>query len=605
VWVPFAWDYGTINRSAHFMTVVGRLAPGATHASAEVELKRVAANLERAYPETNTDWGAFVVPFEEVVVGDARLALLVLLGAVGAVLLIACVNIANLLLARSAARQKEYAIRAALGAARWPLLRQAVVESQLLALAGGAAGLLLAYATLGTIVRIAPANVPRLDQASIDPAVIGFTLVVAIATGLLFGLAPVLRALSPDLAQWLRQGGRTGGGEGIRSGARSALVVAEVALSLVLLVGAGLLFHSFLALRGVETGFRADNVATMRLNLSALHYPERAQIVRTYRELERRINGIPGVEAAGFSLDVPLAGDYQGTTLLLEGEPEPAPNENRSTHFSVVTPGYFEAMGIPVVAGRGFRDGDSDEAVGPVLVNTESGRRYFGGRDPVGRRVTSFGEPRPIVGVVGDVRLESLADAPTPALYFLHSDQDQYRSLSLVVRSTLDAATVLDAVVREVRALDPRIPVYDVRTLDQVIAQAVAQPRFSTALLLVFSGLALTLAAVGIYGVISYAVGQRTRELGIRMALGARPWDALRLVLGEGLRLVVAGVAIGLLASLWLTRSLRSLLYEVSPTDPATLALVCVFLIAVAAFACWIPARRASRVDPMVALRTE
>jgi putative ABC transport system permease protein len=606
VWVPFGWDYGTTSRSAHFMTVVGRLAPDATHASAEADLRAVAANLARAYPASNADWSARVVPFEEVVMGDARLALVVLLGAVGAVLLIACVNIANLLLARSAARQKEYAVRAALGAARWPLLRQAIVESQLLALTGGAAGLLVAYATMGAIVRMAPANVPRLADASIDPVVIGFTALLAVVTGLLFGLAPAVRALSPDLAQWLRQGGRSAGQDGVRVHARNALVVAEVALSLVLLVGAGLLFNSFLRLRGVDTGFSARNVATMRLNLSRQHYPETTQVVQTYAELERRIQSIPGVEAAGFSRDVPLAGDFQGTELILEGEtPAASPDDAKLTHFSIVTPGYFDAMGIPVVSGRGFRAGDAVEGAAPVVVNARSAALYFDGRDPVGQRVTSFGDPRPIVGVVGDVRLESMADDPTPALYFMHADQGQYRSLSLVVRSQLDAAGILDAVVREVHALDPRIPVYDARTLEQVVAQAVAQPRFSTALLLVFSGLALVLAAVGIYGVVSYAVGQRTRELGVRMALGARPLDALRLVLRDGMRPVAAGVAIGLVASLWLTRGLRSLLFEITPTDPATLAIVCAFLLAIAAVACWIPARRASRVDPMVALRAD
>jgi predicted permease len=603
VWVPFAWDYAQPDlRGAHFMTVVGRLAEGATLESATRDLQAVAADLARAYPETNEDWSAFVVPFEEVVVGEARTALLVLLGAVGAVLLIACVNIANLLLARSAARQKEYAIRASLGAGRLPLVRQAIVESQLLAVTGGAAGLLVAYSTLGAIVRVAPANVPRLDQASIDPAVVGFTLAISIATGLLFGLVPALRALSPDLSQWLRQGGR-GGGE-TRSRARAALVIAEVALSLVLLVGAGLLFNSFLALRGVDTGFRADNVVTMQLSLSALNYPERAQVAQGYAELERRIGAITGVEAAGFSRDVPLAGDYQGTALLLDGEVED-PAVNRGTHFSIVTPGYFAAMGIPVVAGRGFEAADVRPGPGPVLVNSTSAARYFGGRDPVGRNVTSFGEPRPIVGVVGDVRLESLVDAPTPALYFLHSDQSGYRNLSLVVRSTMAPASVLEAVTREIRDFDPRIPVYNIRTLDDVVAQAVAQPRFSTTLLVLFSGLAMLLAAIGIYGVVSYGVGQRTRELGVRVALGARPWDTLRLVLQEGMRTVGIGIAVGLIAALWLTRSLRSLLFEVSPTDPRTILTVCLFLLGVAALACWIPARRASRVDPLEALREE
>ena len=604
IWVPFGFDPAAANRGAHYMTVVGRLAPGATRAAAEAELNRIAADLAREYPATNEGWGVRVVSFERVMVGEARTALLVLLGAVGAVLLIACANVANLLLARSTGRQKEYAIRAALGAGRWPLVRQAIVESQLLALAGGTVGLLLAVAGTRALVLAAPADVPRLDEAGVDAVVVGYALALSLLTGLLFGLAPALRTFAGDLHRLLGAGARGSGGDGGRL--RNALVVAEVALSLVLFAAGGLLFRSFLALRGVETGIRAENVLTLRVTLPADRYRERARIVGAFREMEERVRALPGVEAAGFIATVPLAEDFQGSIVEIEELPPPAQGELRIAHFAVVTPGYFEAMGIPVVDGRAFGPEDGPDAGGTILINEALARAYLDGRDPIGLRVTSFGDPRRIVGVVGDVRLETLEDDPMPAMYLPHAQVPwAERSLSLVVRTRGAPEAALAPVRQELRAVERGAAIHQVRTMDQILADRLAQPRFAALVLLLFSGLALTLAAVGIYGVISYAVGRRTREIGIRMALGARATGILSLVLGQGMRLVGAGVVLGLAGAVVGGRYIESLLFGVRPLDPLVLGGVTAFLVVVGLLACWLPARRASRIDPVKALRYE
>jgi predicted permease len=354
----------------------------------------------------------------------------------------------------------------------------------------------------------------------------------------------------------------------------------------------------------VDAGFDAGSVLTMRMSLPAAQYDDRSRIAAAFATIEERVAAIPGVDAAGLVLDLPLIADYQGTTLLVEGIPDPAPDEFRGAHFSAATAGYFEAMGIPLFAGRAFDARDAIGGTPTVIVNQELVRRYFGGQDPLGRRITSFGEPRTIVGVVGDVRLEDLTQNPTPAMY-LPELQAAYNAMSLVVRTRNDPAATVDAVRARLREFDPRIPVFDVKTMEQVVSYAVSQPRFSSLMLAIFSAVALLLAAVGIYGVISYAVGQRTREIGIRMAMGARPGDATTMVVLEGARLVAVGVPLGLLAAVALTRFLRSLLYGVAPNDPLTLGGVSAFLIAVALLASWLPARRASRVHPMEALRSE
>ena len=601
IWVPFASDLAGGQRGAHYITGIGRLADGAAVASANADMNAIAAQLAREYPASNADWSARVVPMNDVVLGNLRPALLVLFAAVTAVLLIACVNVANLLLSRATGRQKEYAIRAALGAHRQRLLSQAIVESQILALIGGVCGVVLAWAGIGLLIRVAPANVPRLDQAGIDTAVIAWTIGLSVLTGLLAGVAPAMRSFSPDLIHWLKEGGRSAIGDG-QSRMRDSLVVAEVALSLLLLAGAGLLLRTFIELRGIDPGFRAEQVLTMRVTLPGTYDDPGARIA-TFDAIEERVVALPGVDAAGFSLDLPLADDYQGTSLVIDGEPPPNEGTNL-VHFSYVTPGWFAAMGIPVMAGRPFDSTDGAGAEPTAIINTAAADAFFSGSDPIGRRVV-FGGARRIVGIVGDVRLESIADAAIPTLYVPYYQSPNGRGLSLVLRTSTDAVSLAEAVRDRVREVDAGIPISDVRSMQDVVSAALAAPRFSSALLIAFSLAALLLAAIGLYGVVSYATSLRVREIGVRMALGARPADALSLVIGHALRLALTGVAIGLVAALVSTRFLDSLLFGVRPADPATLSAAALFLIGVAVVAGGVPAWRASRVDPLDALRSD
>jgi predicted permease len=603
LWVPFAADPAAGNRGAHFMTVIGRLRDGADFASAEAELQAIAARLEREHPQTNAGWTVRVVPLERAIVGDLRGALILLLAAVGGVLLVACVNVANLLLVRALGRRREIAIRAALGAGRWALVRQTLLESQLLAAAGGAAGLALAFIALPLLVRLAPADIPRLSEARVDLAVALYALALTLLTGVLFGLVPALRAWSPRLTAMLESGGRSGSAGSEQSRLRSGLVIAEVGLSLALLVGAGLLFRSFLAMRAIDTGVVAEQVLTVRTALGASRYPDAARVARTYGEIERRVAAVPEALAAGLSRDIPLAGDYQGTQLVVEGDPPAAPGEFRGAHFSAVSPGYFGAIGIPVTRGRGLAEGDVAGAPRVVLINEVLARTYFADRDPLGRTILFFGESWRIVGVVGPARLETLTDDPTPAMYFSHDQLGGVRTMSLVIRTRGEPAAAVAAVRERIRSVDPALPVYDVRTMEEIVAGTVAQPRFAAMMLLAFSGLALVLAAVGIYGVVSYAVSQQTREIGIRLALGAGPRDEIGRILRRGGALVVAGIAAGLVLSLVAGRLIAGLLYGVTPADPSVLGSTGAVLLVVGLAAALGPAVRASRTDPAVVLR--
>jgi putative ABC transport system permease protein len=601
IWMPFSFDAQRDSRGAHYLTVVGRLRDGATLEQATSEAREIAANLAATFPETNEQWSARVVSMDDVVLGSLRPALLVLLAAVGLVLLIACVNVANLLLARATGRQKEFAVRAALGANRTRLVRQAIIESQVFALLGTIAGLGLAWIGTRVLLRLAPVNIPRLDQAGIDATVIAYALLLSVVTGLLFGLVPAIRAFTPDLTYWLREGARGGVGTG-QTRLRDVLVVTEVALSLLLLVGAGLLFRSFLGLQGVDPGFRADQALTMRVSLPP-GYTDAERRVAAFRAREERVRALPGVAEAGFSFDVPLASDYQGTEMEIEGE-APPPAGGRLANFSLITPGYLGAMGIPVLSGRGIENGDVREAEPVVVINEVAARRYFGGEDPIGRRIV-FGVPRRIVGVVGDVHLESLTTEPFPTMYFPYWQSTNGRSLSLIVRASGDALSLVGPTRDAVRSVENGAPVYDVRLLSGILSDSIAAPRFSSTMLLVFSLAALLLAAVGIYGVISFGASLRTREIGVRMALGARPRDAMGMVMAHALRLAGAGIAVGMAAAFLLTRYLRSLLFGVDTTDPFVLAGTALFLVVVAVAAGGVPAWRASRIDPLEALRYE
>lgn len=601
IFLPFALDYAAQHRQAHYMTAIGLLRDGATLESVRAELSTVARALAVEYPATNEGRGATAVPINYAVLGEFGTALKLLLGAVGLVLLIACVNVANLMLGRSTTRQREYAIRAALGAGQRPLLRQTIVESQVLATLGGIVGLAAAVVGTRLLVRIAPATIPNLDQVSVDGPVVAFAIAISMLTGLLFGLVPALRTRAPNLQALMMLGGR-GGVTRSESRLRGGLIIAEVALSLLLLFGAGLLLRSLRALQRIDAGVAIENVLTARLSLASTLFPDAARVRSTYAELEQRLAALPGVEAAGFAFNVPLASDFQGTSARFEGEAPPGPDEDRRTHFTSTTPGYFAAMGIPLLAGRVHDQRDDADAPPVVVVNKAFADRFFPGGDALSHRLL-WQQPVAIIGVVGDVRLESITDEPRPIIYFPHAQTNSYRSMTAIVRSGLPPEALLTSVRSEIRSVDPGIPVFDVATMNQVIARALAGPRFSATLLMVFAFLALALAAVGIYGVVSYMVAQQTRDIAVRMALGARPNDELGRVIGSGLRLVSLGLILGLLAAFATGRVLTSLLFQVQPTDPVVLLGVSAFLMLTAVVAAAVPAIRASRTSPLTVLR--
>jgi putative ABC transport system permease protein len=596
LWVPFAMDMEGGNRAAHFMTVIARLRDGVDLRTADAEMNTIARRLQQEYPSFNAGWDITLTPLDRQVLGDVSVQLLILLGAVSLVLLIACVNVANLLLARGTTRLKEFALRASLGAGRGRLVRQLITESLGLSLLGGLAGLGVALWGAKALARLGPQDIPRLEGVGLDASVLGFTLLVSVLTGVLFGLAPAFQGASENLSQRLREAGRGQAESRGSSRLRSALVVAEVGLSLVLLVGAGLLIQSFVRLSGVDTGFDAENRMTLRVSPLESRYPEDAHLVAAYADLERRLNSGPGINAAGFINSIPLAVDRGGTSFTKEGETEPPPNENRSVNFAVVTPTYFQAMGVRLVGGRQFSEADGPQVEPVVIVNDAFVRRHFPDQNPVGIRLGIHGQPFRIVGVVGGVRHASLRVDPNPSVYVPYAQIPWSRSMSLVVRGDPDA--VLATARGVIRQFDPTLPIYDVKPMRQIL-------RFSTTLMLAFAIVALLLAAVGIYGVIAYSVSRRTQEIGVRLAIGAEKGDVLQLVLGQGMRLVGIGILAGVAAALGLSRFLGSLVYGVGTTDALTLIGVALVLVVVAVLACYVPARRAMRVDPVEALRYE
>lgn len=603
--VPFAQNHLDQGRGAHHITVLGTLRSGTSFADADAELRGIATQLASEYPESNGDWTTRIVRMDDAVLGETGTALMVLFGAVAMVLLIACVNVANLLLARSAAHQREYAIRSALGAGRWPLVRKALVESQILALSGGIAGLIIAVGATDVLTRIAPPNLPLLDRVHVDGLVILFTIGISLLTGTVFGMVPALRTFSPDLNNLLTQ--TTRGGSASRQDARlrAALVIAEVAFSIILLVGAGLLLKSFAVVRGIDSGVRAENLLTARVNLSPALFPEPTQVASAAAQIEERLRAIPGVESAGLVFNLPLASDHQGTGVLIEGDPQPGPDEDRGTAFTSATPGYFGAMDIPLIDGRIFDARDVRAAPPALVVNRAYEEKFFAGREALGRRMLWGGNAYTIVGVVGDVRLESLTEGASPIVYFAHAQAQTYRSMTVVVRAAVRADALLASVREAVRSIDRGIPLFEVRTMSDVRSDALAGSRFAATLLLSFSLLALLLAAVGIYSVTSFRVAHQGREIGVRMAIGAQPGDEIRRVISGSLMLTLGGVAIGVLGALAVGRVLSSLLYQVSPADAGVLGAVSVTLTLVAIAASALPAWRASRTHPMDALRAE
>jgi predicted permease len=597
------------NERGRFLSVVGRLKRGVSFEQADAELKTIHRRLEQD-STFNKNYTAEVIPLREQLVGNVRPALWVLLGAVGLVLLIACANVANLLLSRVAAREKEIALRTALGARRTRVIRQLLTESLLLSLAGSALGLLVAWWGIGALVAISPRDLVNLQNVGINTTVLAWTLGVTLLTSVLFGIMPALEATRLNLSDALKDGGKGADAQGSRSRRlRGVLVVGEVALALMLLAGAGLLVKSFVQLRQINTGFETENVLTMVLRLPAAKYKEDPQYVAFFRQTLERVRALPGVRSAGIVNYLPLYGGLGAATgFNVEGQPAPPPGTGPSTNVRVADSGYFQTMGIALRRGRTFTDVEDSEARHVILVSESFARKFFPDEDPVGKRLKVFMDENPvwaeIVGIVGDVRYDNLTAEAEPFVYYPHPELT-YPFMTLVIRTAGDPSEMAPAVRREIASLDPDQPVSDVRTMTQVMADTVARSRFNTLLLAVFAGLATLLAAVGIYGVMSYSVQLRTREIGLRMALGAQPGRVLLLVLRQGLLLTLVGIGVGLAGALALTRVMSGLLYGVTASDPATFAAIVVVLGVVSLVACYIPARRATRVDPLIALKYE
>jgi putative ABC transport system permease protein len=617
LWIPLVFSNDDLNpegRGAHWMGVIARLAPNVTVAQATAEMVALTKRLEQQFPESNTGMSAAVIPMQEYLVGDVRPALLVMLGAVAFVLLIACANVANLLLVRAASRESEMAVRTALGAGSWRIVRQLVVESVLLAVFGGVLGTLLALWGVDLLLAMAPAGLPRIDEVSVNASVLLFTAGVTVLTGVLFGAFPALHAARSNVSGMLKDGMRGSSGGVASRRARNTLVMAEMALAVVLLVGAGLLIRSFTKLLAVDPGFRAERVITFAIAAPDTKYGKYSERRALVSDLIERMKRIPGAQGAAVVTGLPLTNMMMRTSAHIEGTPQERPAERKITDVAMATPGYFTVMGIPLVSGRDFTERDGSGAPVVAIVNEEFVKRYFPNENPVGKRIrlgweqdtaatggniTLGGE---IVGVVGNVRRRGLSQEIYPETYASYM-QPTFANFSVVVRSTSDPSTVMAAIRAQVRELDRDLPLTELRQLNELVSQSVSRPRFYTTVLGVFAAIALILAAVGIYGVISYAVSLRTRELGIRIALGATGRQVSGLVLQQGVSLALAGVVIGGAGAYWLTRLLGKLLFGVSATDPLTFLGVAALLTAIAALASFIPARKAARVDPLLAMR--
>src|SRR2546423_730561 len=608
-WLPMAFkpdETANDARGGHYINVVGRLKPGVTVAQARAELEVIASQLAKQYPDSNKGWGIFMMPIQDYTVRDVKPVLYTLLGAVGCVLLIACANLANRLLARATARSREISIRAALGAGRGRLIRQLLTESVVLAVCGGIAGVLLARWGLDALLALAPTSLPRITEIHLDFGVLLFSLGLSVVTGLLFGIAPALLAARADVNEALKQGTRGSTEGGARGRLRSALVVIEVTFALVLLGGAGLLARSFMQLAHVDPGFIPENATLLRLSLPQKKYPEKDQQIAFASALLERIKNLPGVQAVGITHSMPLVGDYV-LGFNIEGRPHIDPADLPSTNYYSVTPDYFRAMGIRLIRGRVFTAQDDAKAPRVVIINETMARQFFPNEDPIGKRINITNGPdtwREIVGIVADIKQYGL-DKATSAQSYEPFAQVPFSSLNVVIRTKGSPAALLGALRPAVYAVDKDQPVGIIRPLEEIMADSIARQRFAMTLLTVFSGVALVIAAVGIYGVMAYNVVQRTGEFGIRMALGAQQRDVLRLVLTQGGKLIGLGLVIGLLATLVASYAMRSILFNTSAYDPLTLMSITLLLAAVALVACFFPANRATKVNPIEALRTE
>ena len=608
-WLPmaFAADETDANaRGAHYLNVIGRLRPGVTFAQAEAELTVLATQLATQYPDTNKGWGVFMMPLQDDSVRNVRTVLYTLLGAVGCVLLIACANIANLLLARATARHREISIRAALGASRARLMRQLLTESVLLGLCGGLAGLLFALWGLDALLALAPADLPRAADIRLDTGVLLLCLVLSALTGLVFGIAPAWLAARTELNEALKQGSRGSTEGGVRGRLRGALVVIEVTLALMLLGGAGLLGRSFLKLTNVDPGFNPAHATIMRVSLPEKKYEKPEQRVAFVDALLERLRVVPGVQAVGLTQALPLLGDWV-LGFNIEGRPPIDPTNLPSTNYYVITPDYFRAMGIPLLRGRVFTAQDNAQAPRVAIINDTLARQFFPNEDPIGKRINITNGPdtwREIVGVVGDIKQYGV-DRETTSQSYEPFAQKPTTALNIVLRADGPAAALPGALRPAVYAIDKDQPVGTIQPLEEIVADSISRQRFALVLLSVFSVVALVLAAVGIYGVMAYNVAQRTGEFGIRMALGAQQRDVVRLVLAQGGKLIGVGLLVGLVATLAAARAMGSILYNTSTQDPVTLGAITLLLGGVALVACLLPANRATKVNPIDALRAE
>jgi len=602
VWAPLHFQpREERQRSWRGFRALGRMADGATLAEARAEMATIASRLAGEYPETNEGWGVRLVPLHEQVVGSARPTLLVFLGAVGFVLLIGCANVANLLLARSASRRRELAVRTALGASRGRLVRLLLGESVLLAVIGGAAGLLLAVWAVNTFVSLAPGGIPRLDEVGMDGRVLAFALLISLLTSVVFGLVPSLQATSLDLNAALKEGDR--GSSSGRLGVRGLLVISEVALALMLLIGAGLLTQSFATLLRWKPGFDQSNLLTVWLLASSGKYETGDQVVSVFRQAAAEVEALPSVESVGRTSAGPLFGGRETDEFHIEGRPLPAPGEGPVARWFDVGPNYFATLGISLLKGRSFEETDARGAEPVAIINESAVQRYWPGEDPLGQRITIYGRTMTVVGVVTNVRPLRPGTPIDPEIYWPQTQVPRYATY-LLIRTKTDPSSAVQGVRARLQQLDPDM-ISGFMTLDQRVARELVAPRFNMLLVGIFASVALLLAAIGIYGVIAYTVARRAREMGIRMALGAQRWDIVKAVVVQGMVPTTIGVGLGLVGAVGLTRVLDTLLFGVNPTDPVTFAAVAITLAAVAALACYIPARRATRVDAVVALREE
>jgi predicted permease len=607
LWTPLNLAARAADRGGQSLRVFARLKPGVTREQAQAETVTIFQRLEQEYPDANKGLSLSVEPLHEQVVGKTRRALMILFGAVGFVLLIACANVANLMMARATARQKEIAIRTALGASSRRIARQLLTESLMIAMLGGAFGLALALLGVKALVFFGPSNLPRVQTVNLDSRILLFTLSLSALTGVLFGLAPVLQTLKGNFNKSLKEGGRTSTGGRGHGRARRLLVVSEVAVALILLLGGGLMVRSFARLVSVDPGFNSNNLLTLSISLSGSAHKTAPQRIAFFNQLLEKVGSLPGVEAASAINHLPLGGDVWTMPFTVQGRPAPLPGEKQGAVYRLIRPNYFKTMGATLLQGRDFTARDQESSPRVMIINHALARRYWPNENPLGKRIVFADEtePREIVGVVGDLKQGEWIGKPNSEIYLPHLQSPKQPSLALVVRTSGDPLQLVRAVEDQVWAIDKNLPVAEVRTMNEVVAEGIEQQRFNMLLLAVFASVALILAVVGIYGVMSDSVTARTHELGIRLALGAQTRDVLSMVVRQGMALTLIGIAIGIIGAFWLTQFMAGLLYEVSVTDGLTFIAVPLVLALVVLGACLVPARRATKVDPLVVLRYE